>query len=621
MAILSWRRDAESAVVAIAAILAFSVNISGCVWVAQQPLTNGLPSSPAVSSITISPNSASLVPNGTAQFAAAIQGTTADKSVTWKASAGTVTSSGLYIAPASAGTALVTATSNADLTKLVSATVTVTQALATVTSVTISPALASSIPGGTLPFAATVRGTTSNKTVTWKASSGTISSSGLYTAPPTAGTATVTATSNADSTKWASGPVEIIAEPAPPPPSPTPTPSTTINLPLPSTFFGQNVNLPESSHFPLVPFGGLRLWDTNTTWAEIETSNGVYSWTTLDTWLGIAETKNVDVLYTFGRVPSFISSNPTQDAENGHTGGAAFPTDIASGDGTFKAFVTALVNHSLASSSHKINYYELWNEPNIPTMWTGTTAQLVIMATDASAIIRSLDPNAKILSPPPSDCVNNQIWISGYFAAGATALQDIIACHSYLPASVNGHLNSSAITTAYANIATIAAQYKLSSKPIWFTEGSWGNDTTMTDEQQIAYLSQEYILAWSVGAERVYWYAWDNTFGTPAGNGYGTLWDPTNGVHPAGAAYGLLYDWLVDSVHPEQPCSQSFDATWICTLTLANGNSAELVWNPTASRSLTVGNTFTNYRTLDNTAVNSIVGSVVTIGDKPILLE
>ena len=50
-----------------------------------------------------------------------------------------------------------------------------------------------------LQFAATVTGATTDKSVTWTASSGQIDASGKYTAPATGGTDTITATSEADS--------------------------------------------------------------------------------------------------------------------------------------------------------------------------------------------------------------------------------------------------------------------------------------------------------------------------------------------------------------------------------------------------------------------------------------
>jgi hypothetical protein len=185
-------------------------------------------SSKGVTSVAVSPSSASLAPSGKMQFSASIQGTTTNESVTWVASIGSITSSGLFTAPSNSNTGKVTATSVADPTKFASATVIVTATPApapptpSVTSVTVSPASASSVTGGTLPFTATVQGTTSNKTVSWTALLGSITNSGVYTAPAKAGSDTVTATSSADPTKAASAVVTVTtAPPAPAPPSPS----------------------------------------------------------------------------------------------------------------------------------------------------------------------------------------------------------------------------------------------------------------------------------------------------------------------------------------------------------------------------------------------------------------
>ncbi len=156
---------------------------------------------PAVS-VAISPTTASLQPGQQTQFTASVSGTT-NTAVTWTATGGTVTTSGLYTAPTSTGTYTVTATSSADPTKSASATVTVTQV-----SVSLSPGTASIQTGAQQQFTASVSGTT-NTGVTWTTSGGTVTTAGLYTAPSTAGTYTVTVTSSADSTKSASASVAV----------------------------------------------------------------------------------------------------------------------------------------------------------------------------------------------------------------------------------------------------------------------------------------------------------------------------------------------------------------------------------------------------------------------------
>ncbi len=184
------------------------------------------PPPPTVSSIAVSPTSTSASASSTLHFSASVQGTVADKSVTWRAVLGTITSSGTYTAPSRAGSDTVTATSNADGSKSASATITITAAPtpppATVSSVTVSPASAATSAGGTLQFTASVQGTVTDKSVSWRASIGTISASGQYTAPAKGGSDTVTASSNADTSKFATATVAVSA-PAPPPPPPPPT--------------------------------------------------------------------------------------------------------------------------------------------------------------------------------------------------------------------------------------------------------------------------------------------------------------------------------------------------------------------------------------------------------------
>src|SRR5204862_1012720 len=171
---------------------------------ASATVTVTTPSAPIA--VAISPTSASLQAGGTQQFTATVTGTT-NTAVTWSATGGTISSTGLYTAPTTAGTYSVTATSVADTAKSASAAVSVTAPPPPVT-VSISPTSASLQSGGTQQFSATVTGST-NTAVTWSASGGTISSTGLYTAPTIAGNYSVTATSAADSTKSASASVSV----------------------------------------------------------------------------------------------------------------------------------------------------------------------------------------------------------------------------------------------------------------------------------------------------------------------------------------------------------------------------------------------------------------------------
>jgi hypothetical protein len=160
-------------------------------------------------SISVTPTSSSLLPGHTQQFTAALWGTT-NTAVSWSATGGTVSSTGLFTAPnVTSNTSItVTATSAADPTRRASATVLVSTVASI--SVTLSPGTASLTAGKTQQFSATVFGT-SNTAVTWSTTGGTVSSTGLFTAPNVTSTTTVsvTATSTADPTKKASASVTV----------------------------------------------------------------------------------------------------------------------------------------------------------------------------------------------------------------------------------------------------------------------------------------------------------------------------------------------------------------------------------------------------------------------------
>ncbi len=180
-------------------------------------VTAALPVPPPPTSVTIavSPQTASIVAGNTVQFTASVGGST-DTSATWsvaESAGGTMSAAGLYIAPATAGSYHVVATSHADPSKTASATVTVTAPVA----IAVSPQSASVIAGRTVQFTATISGTM-NTGATWsvlESGGGTVSASGLYTAPSAPGTYHVEATSIADSTQTRTATVTVTSPPTP----------------------------------------------------------------------------------------------------------------------------------------------------------------------------------------------------------------------------------------------------------------------------------------------------------------------------------------------------------------------------------------------------------------------
>jgi hypothetical protein len=183
--------------------------------------------------LSISPATASVPTASTDSFTATVTGTT-NTAVAWSltgagcsstscGSLATSSSAAVYTAPLvapSPPSVTVVATSMAVPSKTASASVTVVQVIV----VTATPASTSVVTGATQQFNASVVGTT-NKAVTWTvqgtgcnaAACGTITGTGLYTAPPaipSPATVTITATSLADPSKMSSSSVTIVASAA-----------------------------------------------------------------------------------------------------------------------------------------------------------------------------------------------------------------------------------------------------------------------------------------------------------------------------------------------------------------------------------------------------------------------
>jgi len=182
----------------------------------------------AATLVSVSPPSAQIKPSAQLQFTAKVGGSSSAL-VIWSISGsgcsesacGSIRANGLYTAPATAPNppiVAVTATLLSDPTKSGSATVTITSG--SVVGISISPTTAQIGVSAQKQFTATVTGSASTS-VTWTITGtgcagdtcGTVNSSGLFTAPavpPNPPFFSVTATSQADTTKSASATVTVV---------------------------------------------------------------------------------------------------------------------------------------------------------------------------------------------------------------------------------------------------------------------------------------------------------------------------------------------------------------------------------------------------------------------------
>jgi len=149
----------------------------------------------------------------TQEFNATVTGGLGNTSVTWSATGGTITATGIYTAPATPGAYTITARSAEDSTKSAAAAVTVVPAV----SVAITPPSANMYTDASLNFTATVMGGLGNRNVTWTTTGGgNITPNGnqcLFDAPSTPGYYTLMATSVEDTSVSATASIAVTIPP------------------------------------------------------------------------------------------------------------------------------------------------------------------------------------------------------------------------------------------------------------------------------------------------------------------------------------------------------------------------------------------------------------------------
>jgi polysaccharide biosynthesis protein PslG len=374
---------------------------------------------------------------------------------------------------------------------------------------------------------------------------------------------------------------------------------------IPGSYFGMTLhNYHTTTPWPSIPFASLRTWDTDVNWADIQQSPNTYIWSNLDALIDLAQRRGVDLVFTLGRTPRWASASPDTKSPYG-PGQCAPPANMQYWD----EFLRAVVTHA----GGKIRFWETWNEPQDPDseVYCGDVSTMVELQRRAYEIIKAIDPTAMILTPAPVGGYGPP-WMSRFLAGGGGKYADIMAFHGYLAPDADAE----SIIPTITKFKAVFAEHGQDTKPVWDTEAGWGKNPWLSDpDLQAAFLAKFYLLHWSAGVERFYWYAYDNPT-------WGTLWDAKNGLHKAGIAYREIHKWLQGATMTA-PCA-SDQTVWTCNLVRKNGYRAIVLWNSakvsTAATHISVPDEFRQYRDLDGN-LQRIAADGVAISSKPILVE
>ena len=430
---------------------------------------------------------------------------------------------------------------------------------------------------------------------------------------------------------------------------------------VPPQYFG--MHYVKGQLWPTIPFGSLRLWDTDTRWQQMNPVSGVYDFSTLDAYLALAHAHGLsDVVLVLGGTPNWISSDPFNavcDYASTATGSCAPPSDLNT-DGTgsdhaWRSFIYQLASHVAGLNKHiysPVTSYEMWNEfSRKAESWTGSQTQMMRMAQDAYCILKGsgtiaatgencaaqtfhaavgISPRVIVVSPSAQGSGPDVGTLGEYLSElGASSAADIIATHNY----TYGKSCCALAEMLIAQWSALGAVLPPASAglPVWSTEGSWGDTATKEPDpdMQSAYVARAYLLGWSLGFQRMYWYAWGNSWGrlwSQSGvNGCSDQGSAAGCTSPAARAYAEVYSWMVGNAMTK-PCTAA-GSIYSCELTRPDGSRTLAVWDAAmicvgglCGHSIyTLPPGYDSYLDLAHNR-RTVRGSTISIGAKPVLL-
>lgn len=343
--------------------------------------------------------------------------------------------------------------------------------------------------------------------------------------------------------------------------------------PIPPAYFGMHIHeAAANGAWPPIPFGAWRLSDAYVAWPDLEPQKGQWRFDRLDKHVASAEEHGVEVLLPLAHSPRWASARPEEPSAYRQPGWAAEPRNLAD----WRAYVRQVARRYKG----RVRYYEIWNEPNTKTLYSGRIESLVALTRAAREELKDVDPGIVVISPSfvEKDGLKK---LDDFLAKGGGRYVDVIGYHFYVISEKPEKMLSFII-----RVRQIMEKRGVGAKPLWNTETGWlisnnrgsvdptqvgfPRDTpVLTPEQASAYVARALILSWSAGVNRLYWYAWDN-------KAMGLSEEAGNTLKPAALAYRQIYHWLRGGTI--NSCRGSDAGIWTCQLTRHGGDRAWLVW-------------------------------------------
>ncbi len=387
--------------------------------------------------------------------------------------------------------------------------------------------------------------------------------------------------------------------------------------------------------------GSIRLWDTGTAWSQMQPTSGPIDYSRLDQVVRAAHAHHVEVTLVVALTP------PWAAASSAHTAPTDPPRLTA-----FKSYLTAVMKHYknfFGTGKRGIATYQIWNEANISTFWTGSQAQMGQLVRTAWQVRQQVDRGARLIGPSMVARLGyQQRYIQQFYktkVAGKPVwkyvdglgfslypVDTVPAAHGTRPAMPEDSIALLRLVKGF-----LAKDKVPGGMPLWNNEINYGLHTgahagtpssPIASSRQVAYLMRTYLLYAAAGVKRVYWYAYD--MGTlPGGGTLGNtlLTDPANRaagtLTPAGRALPRIRSWMAGTLvgtRTKAPCAANRKGTYVCVVKYSKG-VGRIYWNPLRRVKVTLVPSARSKQTELGARSKAKGGSRLTVDYRPVLVR
>lgn len=332
-----------------------------------------------------------------------------------------------------------------------------------------------------------------------------------------------------------------------------PTPQPRFSGKIQPSLFGMHVHA-LSNPDPGIDqeFGAIRIWDNHVRWDQIYKGHGEYDFTLMDQVVANAEATGAQkIMYVLGSTPEALATDTSIPNYLGASGANSMPSSLAAWDKWVSTVVTRYRG--------RIDSYQVWNEVNFSSFWTGTTDQMITLTQRASRIVKRIDPRAELVTgstivrqarkvSKQSAAVSPRSFFYNYMRGlkKKRVKFDAVGMHLY-PWFMAGPGDGSPYHRERGVAAAQRVLDKLKiDKPIYDTEMAYGNrrdngwrKNVLSGPKGAAHLAQTYIYGMVNNVSQVYWYGWDDyVLGVDVTDRH------TGEVLQPGIAYRTVKTWL-----------------------------------------------------------------------------